>query len=570
MPSGTWETTECPHRILAAHDNHIHESNLMPFTFEHSSTKKSDRLPRTGLSILAILLVIPLLGACGGSASSTTQLTYGLTLSPSGIDPHINASSELTIPLRSVYDTLVFEDPINGGFVPGLAESWNVSSDGLIYTFNLRSDVHFHDGTPFNAQAVKANIDYILNPDNHSQKAAFMLGAFQQVEVVSEYTVAFHLSEPFAPLMDSLSQVYLGMASPEALQQWGATEYQFHQVGTGPYRFVEYIPNDRITLERYADYAWGPSVYNSDQAQIDEIVFRFYEDEATRALALQSGEVDIIGEIPPHDALRLTESGDFNLYAVPIPGQPLQFLFNTDRSPTDDALARTALIQAVDRVGIVDTLFGTFSPVAEGPLCATTYGFSPDYPFPAYNPDAAAASLDDLGWIDDDGDGTRSRDGVDLELLLVVPPWGSNPEAGQLVAAAWEALGARVTIEVAPGFGLLKEAQTAGAYHAIGINFFGADPDLLRSFYASDGLYNWTGVRDDDLDQLLLLASIEWQDREAREEYYAEVAEFLRDEALILPLRDYVNIVLTNTDVSGLRFSAQGWSPFLIDLRLEP
>lgn len=542
----------------------------MPNTTQHSYAKKSLRSKHGSLAILTIVLSTSLIGACAGISPSTEKLIYGLTLSPSGIDPHINASSELTIPLRSVYDTLVFEDPVNGGFVPGLAESWSISSDGLSYVFNLRTDVRFHDGTPFNAQAVKDNIDYILDPDHHSQKAAYMLGQFESVQVIDEYTVAFHLAEPFAPLMDSLSQVYLGMASPQALEKWGVSEYQFHQVGTGPYRFVEYIPNDHITLEKNSDYAWGPSVYDNDQAQIDEIVFRFYEDEATRALALQSGEVDIIGEIPPHDALRLVEGGAFQLHAVPIPGQPLQFLFNARQSPTDDVHVRTALIQAVDRVNLVETLFGTFSPVAEGPLSATTFGFSPDHPFPEYDPGAAAALLDAVGWQDDDGSGYRSRDGVELELLLVVPPWGSNPEAGQLVAAAWEALGIRVTIEVAPGFGLLKEVQTAGTYHAIGINFFGADPDLLRSFYYSAGLYNWTGVSDDELDQLLLQASREWQDRDQREEYYARIAEFLRDEALILPLRDYVNIVLTNSDVSSLRFSAQGWSPFLIDLRLEP
>jgi peptide/nickel transport system substrate-binding protein len=551
-------------------DHHINESDLMPTTIPHSPGDKPSHSTRTALTTIVLALVASLLSACGGSSAPTTQLTYGLTLSPSGIDPHINASSELTIPLRSVYDTLVFEDPIHGGFVPGLAENWSISSDGLIYTFNLRTDVLFHDGTTFNADAVKANIDYILNPDHHSQKAAYMLGQFDRVEVIDEYTVELHLNTPFAPLMDSLSQTYLGMASPDALEQWGVTEYQFHQVGTGPYRFVEYIPNDHITLEKNPEYAWAPSVYESAQAQIDRIVFRFYEDEATRALALQSGEVDIIGEIPPHDALRLVEGGAFDLHAVPIPGQPLQFLFNVLRSPTDDVRVRTALIQSVDRDTLVETLFNTFSPIADGPLTATTFGFSPDHPFPEYDPAVAAATLEELGWQDDDGDGYLSRDEVDLELLLVLPPWGSNPEAGQLVAAAWEALGARVTIEVAPGFGLLKEAQIAGTYHAIGINFFGADPDLLRSFYSSTGLYNWTGASDEALDQLLLQASREWQNRDMREDYYAGIAESIRDEALILPLRDYTNLIMTSSNVSGLHFSAQGWSPFLIDLHLEP
>jgi len=553
-----------------AMDHHIIESNLMPFTKQHSFVNKPRPLAALFLASLALALAIPLLGACGGSTSPTLRLAYGLTLSPSGIDPHLNASSELTIPLRSVYDTLVFEDPLNGGFVPGLANSWSISNDGLIYTFNLRTDVRFHDGTPFNAQAVKANIDYTLNPDHHSQKAIYMLGPFQFVEVLDEYTVAFHLSEPFAPLMDALSQVYLGMASPQAMETWGPAEYQFHQVGTGPYRFVEYIPNDHITLAANADYAWGPSVYEAAQAEIDEIIFSFYVDEATRALALESGEVDMIGEIPMHDATRLAEKGNFTLYGVSIPGQPLQFLFNTLLSPTDDVQVRRALIQSVDRSNLVQTLFGSFYSVAEGALSANTFGFSLDYPYPAYDLESATKLLDDLGWQIAEGDDIRSRDGIDLELLLVVPPWGSNPEAGQLVAAAWQALGASVTIEVAPGFGRLKESQTAGEYHAIGINFFGADPDLLRSFFSSNGLYNWTGVDDQDLDLLLQQASREWLDRETRGEYYANIAERLRDEALLLPLWDYVNITVTNDRVSGLRFSAQGWSPFLIDLHLEP
>ncbi|HEY70612.1 MAG TPA: hypothetical protein G4O08_08520 [Anaerolineae bacterium] len=517
-----------------------------------------------------LLLALLMLAGCSPASDSTSRLTYGLTLAPSGIDPHLHASSELTIPLRSVYDTLVYEDPSGGGFVPGLAVNWTISSDGLTYTFDLRTDVSFHDGTPFNAQAVKDNIDYTMDPDNHSFKAVFMLGPLQQVEVIDEDTVVFQLSEPFAPLMDSLSQSYLGMASPTALSDWGATEYQFHQVGTGPYRFVEYIPNDHITLEANPDYAWGPSFFTQETAQIDEIVFRFYEDEATRALALESGEVDIIGEMPPHEVTRLTTDDSFTLNAVPIPGQPLQFLFNTLRSPTDEVKVRTALIMAVDRANLVNTLFGSYSPMAQGPLCACTFGFSSDFAFPDHDLEAATTLLEDAGWIDPDGDGFRSRNGNDLELLLVAPTWGSNTEAAQLLAAAWEAVGARVTIEVAPGFGRLKEAQTAGEYNAIGFNLFGADPDLLRSFYASDGLYNWMGYSDPILDALLLQAAQEWSDRAKRQDIYAQIAEILRDEALLIPLRDYVNLTMTNNRVQDLRFSTQGWSPFLIETQFVP
>ena len=176
-----------------------------------------------------VCMLIPalLLTGCASQPTSPQRLAYGLTLAPSGIDPHINASSELGIPLTSVYDTLVYQDPVSGKFVPGLAQSWKISEDGKTYTFVLRRDVKFHDGTPFNAAAVKVNLDRIANPATKSQKAVFLLGPFDRAEVIDEFTVAIHLKQPFAPLLDGLSQVYLGIASPTALAKWGQ-DYQLH------------------------------------------------------------------------------------------------------------------------------------------------------------------------------------------------------------------------------------------------------------------------------------------------------------------------------------------------------
>jgi peptide/nickel transport system substrate-binding protein len=131
------------------------------------------------IQIFLLILIISFSASCAKTEENELSIIYGLTLAPSGIDPHINASAELGIPLSSVYDTLVFQDPDNGAFIPGLAESWTISSDGLVYTFKLREDVKFHDGTAFNAKAVDANLQYILNPDHVSQKAIMMLGPIE-------------------------------------------------------------------------------------------------------------------------------------------------------------------------------------------------------------------------------------------------------------------------------------------------------------------------------------------------------------------------------------------------------
>ena len=526
------------------------------------------RLPSLTLILIVFSFLILVTAACSPGSEETSTLVYGLTLAPTGIDPHLNASSELGIPLHSVYDTLIFLNPETGKFVPGLADSWTISPDGLTYLFTLRRDVIFHDGTPFNAQAVVANLDRIRDPDNLSQKAVFMLGPLEEVEIIDDYTVAIHLSEPYAPLLDSLSDVYLGMASPTALETWGLADYQFNQVGTGPYRFVEYIPNDRLTLARNPDYAWAPSIYQQSQAEIENIIFRFYEDPSTRAFALESGEIDIIGEVPPHDATRLSVDDDFSLYPVSIPGQPMQFFFNTQLTPTDDVIVRRALIHAVDRSYAVNTVFGVYSTVAHSPFSANAFNFESQDLNLNYDPTTAMALLEAAGWTDEDGDGIRSKDNVPLELRIVSPPWGSNSEIAQLIRADWETIGASVILEVAPGFGPLKEAQTQGEYHAIGINFFGTDPDLLRSFFSSDGLYNWTGFADPEQDQLLLQASQTSLHPEERLRLYRQFVSDVEEEALLLPIRFYVNLVVASKHIEGLHFSAQGWYPILIDLRI--
>lgn len=504
---------------------------------------------------------------CTGAPRSDAILHYGLTLAPTGIDPHLNASAELGIPLSSVYDTLVVQDPATGEFTPGLAEDWSISEDGREYTFHLRRGVTFHDGTPLDADAVLANLEYTVDPDHHSQKAIFMLGPFERGIAEDPLTVVLHLSQPYAPLLDSLSQVYLGMASPSALRQWGPEAYPFHQVGSGPFQFVEYVPNDHLTLTRSADYGWAPATVGAEEAALDGVEFRFYEDAPTRALALESGQVDIVGEVPPQDARRLLDSGEFQIYPVAIPGQPMQVLFNLTVSPTDDVRVRQALVLAVDHEAVVDTVFGGMSPVARGILTRNMLGSDPDLPISGYDPQTAAALLEDAGW-NRVGD-IRMRDGASLHLNLVVPNWGSHPEVAQLLQIAWEGLGATVDVEVAPGFGPLREAQAQGEYNAIAWNTFGTDPDLLTPFFETGGLYNWMGLSDPEVDQWLERGR-STSDPAERAEAYSELSRRAVEGAWVLPIRDYVDLVVANRRVHGLGFSPQGWFPYLIDFSLAP
>jgi ABC-type transport system substrate-binding protein len=177
--------------------------------------------------------------------------------------------------------------------------------------------------------------------------------------------------------------------------------------------------------------------------------------------------------------------------------------------------------------------------------------------------------LDEAGWARSEDGILRNQDGTPLELHIIAPLWGSNPDVAQLLKFGWENLGAVVTLEIAPGFGPLREAQSSGEYNVIGINFFGTDPDLLRPMFSSAGLYNWSGYANSELDTLLNDAARTSLDPERRSSLYQEAISHINSQSLVLPVRDYVNLVVADSDIQELNYTAAGWFPILIDLEPE-
>ncbi len=514
-----------------------------------------------------LLLCLLLIAAPGGAQSSERRIVYGLTFQPSGFDPHIHASSELGIPLRSVYDTLVYRDPVSKAFVPGLAESWTISEDGREYTFTLKENVQFHDGTPFNAAAVAANLERITNPAIASQKAIFMLGSYAGYAILDDRTIRIALNEPYSPLLDSLSQVYLGIASPAALAAYSAERYQFYQVGTGPFIFVEYVPGNRLVLRRNPNYTWGPSFYQpvTDQS-VQEIEFRFFTDPVTRALALESGEADVMGELLPLDARTLTAGDRISLTPERIPGQPLQFMFNTRRFPTDELVVRQALIVGTDREAISDAIFQRFSPVAWAPLAANTpfYNGALNGAY-GYNPTAARDALIALGARDSDNDGILERNGMPLEVRMIAPVWSSIPEIVQVIQAQWRTIGVRLIVQQVPSRAALFQEVATGDYNLAAWFEYGNDPAFLSRYFTSMGDLNWTGYASAELDVLLIEGGRQHEES-ARRALYSEAQRIIMEQALILPIRDTVNLNGARRTLTPVMFDAYGWFPLLHNL----
>jgi peptide/nickel transport system substrate-binding protein len=540
---------------------------------------------------MALIVIIALVPACapagghGGSAATPSptasppatqipqggKIVYGLTLIVSGIDPHQGASSELGIFLTSVYDPLVWQTS-EGKLVPGLATSWDISDDGKVYTFYLRKDVKFHDGTPFNAEAVKFSLDRIADPALESQKAVYMLGPYDHTEVVDDYTAKVYLKEPYAPLLDSLSQVYLAMVSPTAVQKWG-DEYRDHQVGTGPFMIKEYVPKDHVTLVRNPDYNWAPEFMgHQGPAYLDEVTFRFYPDAATRALALEAGEADVMGEVPPQDAARLAATGQFTLMPTQVPGQSLQIFMNTQKFPTDDLRVRQALIEAVDRAAIVSTIFRDYSPVAWGPLSALTpfYSAAVEGTYP-YELEKAKALMAEAGFKDENGDGIVEKDGQPAELDFILMSWGNLPEIGQMVQAMLRKIGVDAKTRLL-AYPAAVEAAGNGEDNLVPQALSSSDPDILRTFFDSaniGGGFNWSRYSDGEMDQWLEEA-VQTTDAALRADFYAKIQTRIMDQALIIPVRDYVNLNVASSRVKGLKYALQGWFPWLYDVYVKP
>jgi peptide/nickel transport system substrate-binding protein len=363
--------------------------------------------------------------------------------------------------------------------------------------------------------------------------------------------------------------VYLGIASPKALAEWSKNTYQWHQVGTGPYRMVEAVPGDHIILQRNEDYAWGPVFYAPASGQsLDTIEFRFYEDPPTRSLALESGEVQVIGDLLPTDAELLAGNTALRILRVPIPGTPQQFFINTQKAPTDDLAVRQALLYATNRTAIVDAVFQGQSPVAYGPLAAVTPFYNPAvanlYP---HDPDLARTLLAQAGYQDSDGDGILDRDGGPLKLTLLFAPWNQMSDVAQLIESEWHDIGIEVDLVQVPDYPSLNAAVREGDYHLASFTDFSVDPSILNRFYLSDSDGNWSGYNDPEVDNWLHEA-VRQTSSDARAQLYTQVQQRLMDQAVVLPIRDYVNLVGTSAKLDGVIFSAQGWWPFLRNFQL--
>ncbi len=497
-----------------------------------------------------------------GTPKDGGEWTVGMLEEPDTLDGHKGGTRVGGDIMRNVVDGLLAKDH-DGNYVPALAESWEVSEDGKIWTFKLRQDVTFHDGTPFNAEAVKFNFDRILDPATKSAVAIGQLGPADTTTVIDEFTFEYKLKEPFAPLYLNLTDCgFTSMFSPTAVAAAG-DDFGRKPVGTGPFMVEEWIQGDRITLKRNPNYNWAPAFLgHTGPANIETLTFRSIIEDASRIAAFDAGEIDQLRSAPPSEISRYDESGDY--WVIKNLAQSVQtFEFNVTLAPFDDLAVRQALMYAVDKQSVLEAAVDGVGVVANSFLSPTMDYFWPgmdDYA-PKYDPAKASELLAAAGWADSDGDGILEKDGVKFTFGAFMMSIEQFTNAAQVIQSNFKDIGVEMTIGTAEIATVISELQQ-NKHQADVFGYIYAEPDIAFLWFHSSQIgngLNFPHIADPKLDELIVTGR-QTVDITARAAIYEEMQKYVNDIAFWIPLWTPENADIFTKRIHNASYHSNGFT----------
>jgi peptide/nickel transport system substrate-binding protein len=497
------------------------------------------------------------------------ELNYALAGKFDGIDPNVTTATIAGRISAHIFDQLVRE-PTPGTFVPGLAEKWEVNPTADEYTFYLRKDVKFHDGTPFNGEAVKYTFDRIVNPDLKSQLAFSLIGPYDSTTVVDSHTVKVKFKSPYAPFLDSAAQPFLSIVSPTAAEKFGK-DTAMNPTGTGPFKFESYQIDNVVRIVKNPDYNWAPSMFkHQGPPYIDAINWRIIADPATRVAALKSGEVQFIDDLPVSNYQEIKTSSGFEVIEGTMAGSGYSFMLNVTKPPTDDVKVRQAIAWSIDKEGIIKTVWqGLFQPACSV-LTSVTFGYDPaTCQVYSYDPKKAAALLDEAGWKME-GD-VRKKNGEELVVKLYYRS-DSPVNVGQVtfLEASLAPIGIKLELNGLAQAGYF-DAVRRGDHNMQPWWGPSTDPDVVRQYYHSknaEGGTNRSRYKDPEMDKMIDEAA-GYTDPNKRKDAYAKIQKKVLDEAIMVFVADSKNIYAANkTKLSDVVLDWSSNYPLLYDASL--
>jgi peptide/nickel transport system substrate-binding protein len=338
------------------------------------------RLALPAVALAATLLVAPIMSQ-GAAMSSWDEkacgrvggtLVFAQGQETVGLDAHIITDGFSANNTSNLYDTLVRFRADGTAVEPSLAESWTASPDGLVWTFKLRKGVKFHDGTPFDAEAVKFNVERQVNPKHTYHHGSFDYAGFtyqnlKAVEVVDASSVRFRLTAPFAPFLANMAMFTTTINSPTAVRKYGK-DYFKHPVGTGPFKFVEWVQKDHVTYEANKEYWAG-------RPCVDRLIIRGIPDNTVRVLELEKGTLHIMDQTSPTDYERIRKNKDLVLFTGP--GLNTGYIaMNVEKEPFNDVRIRRAVNHAINKAVLVRAFYLGIGTPAKNPMPPTIWSYN--------------------------------------------------------------------------------------------------------------------------------------------------------------------------------------------------
>jgi len=486
------------------------------------------------------------------TARADTTLVVSMAADPTGLDPEAVLNNTSGFVMATIYDGLIRYKPGTVEVEPGLAERWDISPDGLTYSFRLRKGVKYHDGTPFDANALIATLDrqlkksdpnFIYNSGPVQSYIDFTYGSVASYRAVDDSTVEVKMKEPSAALLASLAMVWNGVVSPTAAAKYGK-EFRNHPVGTGPFIFREWRERDRVALDANPNYWKG-------KPKVDHLVFKEYPDAQAALLALKRGDVQIMGDVATpvipsiradHDLVLLTQPGlAVNGMAMP-----------NDVPPFTDKRVRQALNYAVDKDAINKALYNGLATPMVSPLPEAQWGFDKTMTGYAYDPAKAKELLAAAG----------VQSGHNVELLAYSTPRGYNP-AGPDLAVALQGYLQKVGIAADVrklDIGAFLATVRSGKYQGLFITGFSGDngdPDnFLNALFNSSQMPvgDTAHYKNPEVDKLMDQAARE-PDQVKRIAMYKTLQRQIMDDAPWLFVNSVLQVRAARTEVKGFRLN---------------